>query len=134
MPVLDASTIIAAVSPGEAVADARRILEEALRTGASAPSLLIYECANVLQVKHRRSLFDEATRDELLDIVVSLPITYHAPRQSDFGRRIVPMAARLGLSVYDASYLDLALRNGEALASADRRLREAASNEGVALL
>ena len=44
-----------------------------------------------------------------------------------------PALARThGLTAYDASYLALAIRDGCALASLDRRLNEAAAAEGVA--
>lgn len=38
------------------------------------------------------------------------------------------------LSAYDASYLALAMTTGAALATLDRRLRQAAERAGVALL
>ena len=38
------------------------------------------------------------------------------------------------LSAYDASYLELAVREGLPLATQDRRLREAAQRLGVALV
>jgi predicted nucleic acid-binding protein len=44
------------------------------------------------------------------------------------------LAARHGLTVYDAAYLELALRRGLALATLDRELRAAAQTEGVVLL
>jgi len=43
------------------------------------------------------------------------------------------LADRHGLTVYDAAYLDLALREGLPLASLDKALCKAAGNSGVAL-
>jgi len=43
------------------------------------------------------------------------------------------LADRHGLTVYDAAYLDLALREGLPLASLDKALCKAAENSGVAL-
>jgi predicted nucleic acid-binding protein len=44
------------------------------------------------------------------------------------------LAAGRDLTVYDACYLELALRSGLPLASLDRRLCEAASAAGVKLI
>lgn len=44
------------------------------------------------------------------------------------------LADRHGLTLYDASYLELAIRRGLPLASLDRKLRAAATAEDVPLL
>ncbi len=44
------------------------------------------------------------------------------------------LAERHGLTVYDAAYLELALRRGLPLATLGREQRAAASNDGVQLL
>ena len=44
------------------------------------------------------------------------------------------LAARQRLTLYDAAYLELARRRGLPLATLDRELRTAASDEEVALL
>ncbi len=134
MPVIDASIFIAAISPDEGLAEAQNLLATILAEGALTPSLFAYECASVLQTKHRRGIFDQDTRDTLLGYVANAPLTFVAPDAHRMARHVVPLAARRGLSVYDASYLELALRENEALASMDRRLREAAASEGVVLL
>lgn len=46
----------------------------------------------------------------------------------------VALAERHGLTVYDATYLELAIRTGLPLATRDKRLRAAAGDRGVALL
>ena len=53
------------------------------------------------------------------------------PDESD-DREVMALARAHRLSAYDASYLALALREGCALASLDRRLNEAAAAEGMA--
>ena len=47
-------------------------------------------------------------------------------------REVMALARTHRLTAYDASYLALAIREGCALASLDRRLNEAAASEGVA--
>jgi predicted nucleic acid-binding protein len=134
MVVIDASTIVAAISPDERADDARQLLGVVFAGSASTPALMLYECANTLQVKYRRGIFDRATRDELLDIVASFPLLIVGPDHDRMNRMIVPLAERYGISVYDASYLDLALQQAVPLATRDRRLRAAAEAERVALL
>ena len=51
-------------------------------------------------------------------------MSYHA---------IFTLAERRGLTVYDAAYLDLAIREGLPLASLDTALCKAALDSGVAL-
>jgi predicted nucleic acid-binding protein len=46
---------------------------------------------------------------------------------------VFSLADRHGLTVYDAAYLDLALREGLPLASLDHALCQAADNSGVAM-
>jgi predicted nucleic acid-binding protein len=47
---------------------------------------------------------------------------------------VLDLARSEGLSSYDASYLDLAIREHAALATLDERLRQAANLRGVPLL
>jgi predicted nucleic acid-binding protein len=49
-------------------------------------------------------------------------------------RELLDLARSHRLTVYDAAYLDLALRLGLPLASKDARLRKAAAGLGLALL
>ncbi len=51
-----------------------------------------------------------------------------------YDRRLLLLARDYGLSVYDAAYLDLAMREGIPLATNDERLARAARAAGVPLL
>jgi predicted nucleic acid-binding protein len=46
---------------------------------------------------------------------------------------VFTLAQSTGLTVYDAAYLDLAIREGSQFASVDDALRKAAVNAGVSL-
>jgi predicted nucleic acid-binding protein len=48
--------------------------------------------------------------------------------------RVLPIAAQYELSVYDAMYLELALRFGLPLATLDRKLNSAGNEAGLELL
>lgn len=134
MAVIDASTVIAAVSPDEDAESAYAIMRQAIAGRCCSPALWLYECANAFQTKHRRGILDAATRDELIDVVMSFGIVLFPPDHERMQSFIVPLAAKHGLSVYDASYLDLARQLGEPLATRDRRLGDAAAAEGITLL
>ena len=56
----------------------------------------------------------------------------HRAEESD-DLEVMALARAHRLTAYDASYLALAVREGCALASLDRRLNEAAAAEGVEL-
>jgi predicted nucleic acid-binding protein len=65
--------------------------------------------------------------------LIAFPIrTDLARRQTTFGE-VFACAERYGLTVYDAAYLELAIREGIALATLDDDLRNAARAAGVLL-
>ncbi len=129
--VIDAS-ILAGVAladerPSRAVAAVERFRSET----AIAPSLLFFEIRNVLLVNERRQRLTPARSEEFLRLITRLPITI------DFDcdeRRLMPLARKHRLTAYDAAYLELALREGVALATLDAELERAAREESVALV
>jgi predicted nucleic acid-binding protein len=95
---------------------------------AVVPSLWPLEVANVLLVGERRKRLSEASSSRFVELLRSLPITI----DEETSRRA--MGAILSLSAYDAAYIELAMREGLALATLDKRLASAASQSGVPLL
>jgi predicted nucleic acid-binding protein len=63
-----------------------------------------------------------------------LPIATDMRAGPDAWADILPLADRHRLTVYDAAYLELALRRKLPLASLDAELRAAGVREGVAVL
>ena len=68
-----------------------------------------------------------------LELLRQLPIDVDATEADGRTGRALPLARETGLTVYDASYLELAARFGVPLATLDRRLAAAAAHVGVAL-
>ena len=66
--------------------------------------------------------------------LASLPISCDDDTAQERQSRLVVLARCHGLSSYDATYLELAQRLGARLASFDRRLNQAATAAGVALV
>jgi|688.fasta_scaffold191648_5 predicted nucleic acid-binding protein len=84
---------------------------------AHAPSLWLWETANVLIQAESRGRITAAAIRIFLGLLESLPI------------RIEPAS-----TAYDAAYLELAMRLGLPLACRDQALKAAARSEGVPLL
>lgn len=116
--VVDASLIAALLFAEAGHADAR---ERLARCQPAAPDLLPYEMANVAVNKLRRGLAQTAVRASLADLQ-ALGIELH-PIDASVA---LDLAARHGLSAYDAAYLALADRLRCPLYTFDRRLAEAA--------
>ena len=105
----------------------RHVIEE----GAVAPGIWWYELRNALLMNERRGRLDAAdvaaTLADLAAMRIRLDVNHNAGR-------VLDLARQHRLSVYDAAYLELAVRARLPLASLDRRLRSAAAEQGIALL
>jgi len=89
------------------------------------------EFANALLFAERKKRIGREQRLEILDNAAQLYV-----RTDDVlvdMRSLSALAERRGLTVYDASYLELALRLGGDLITLDRDLADAAAAEGVAV-
>jgi predicted nucleic acid-binding protein len=73
-------------------------------------------------------------RDEVLARLQLLPIEIDSETSHHSWGRTLDLADRHKLTVYDATYLELALRRALPLATLDRDLRNAAQAEGIKLL
>jgi predicted nucleic acid-binding protein len=112
-------------------AQARDAFEIVRGSGAWAPAIWRLEVANGLQLGVRRSRIDVAFRDGALADVASLPITTDDETSRRAWSETLVLAERHALTVYDASYLELARRRIMPLATLDNNLRRAASEAGV---
>ena len=129
--VLDASV---AASWGLADEDdpiANLALERIANEEALVPSLWWFEMRNILIMSERRGRLTEAATDEFLADLSRFRVTIdEAPTEAAF----LSFARRHRLTVYDASYLELAARQSIPLATLDSALAQAARREGVALI
>lgn len=102
-----------------------------LERGAVVPGVWWYELRNALIVNERRGrLSAEDTRATLADLDemnIAADTQHHTPT-------VLDLARRHELSVYDAAYLEVALRRGLPLVSLDRRLSKAATASGASSL
>ena len=129
--VVDASIASAWCFPDEQTEYTNKVLEAVSDSlSAFAPSLWAYEVRNSILMGLRRSRISEADATAFLDSLADLHIHLVQPVSYDAVFRLAQIS---GLTVYDAAYLDLAMREGSRLASLDDALRKAAAKVGVVL-
>lgn len=133
--VMDGSTALGFLMSDEQAPRALRALD-ALERGVPAfvPSHWALEVANGLLVAERRKRLSRADVAEATDVLSQLPIE----ADDETGRRATgettALARQYGLTVYDAAYLELALRRGAALATSDAALAKAARKAGIEVI
>jgi predicted nucleic acid-binding protein len=132
--VLDCSATLAWVYDDETTQAVRAVFETVASFGALVPALWRLEVANVLEMGVRRKRHDAAFRDATLLDLALLPIRLDPETDRHAWGATARLAARYGLTLYDAAYLELARRTDLHLATLDKELRAAALAEGVALL
>lgn len=131
--VLDCSVTIAWCVDEERTPAVLGILDRVIGEGAVVPGIWRYEVANALLVAERRRRLDPARREHLLGELSTFDIRVDAETDERLWGPATRLADRHDLTVYDASYLELAMRRRVPLATHDRKLRRAAESEGVAL-
>lgn len=132
--VLDCSLTMAWCFQDEADEYADAILDALAKAEALVPSLWPFEVANVLLVAERRHRLTEAQSMRFVDLLAALPIRVDKDTGDHAWGTISSLAREHGLSSYDASYLDLSMRSGLALATADARLAKTARRVGARIL
>ena len=109
-------------------------LLDSLKSGeALVPSLWPLEISNVLLMAERRGRLTRAQAFQCLEMLRALPIAVDESTSSRAMGDILSLARDQGLSVYDAAYLELSIREALPLATRDQVLATAAKRCGVPL-
>jgi predicted nucleic acid-binding protein len=132
--VLDSSATLAWVYSDEITEPIRHVFNLVSENGAWVPGLWKLEVANILEMGVRRGRHDAAFRNSTLADLALLPISVDAETDRQAWGATLQLSDRHRLTLYDAAYLELALRRGLPLASLDAELRRAAQAEGVAVV
>jgi len=133
--VLDASIVLAAVLPGEIAAPAAtKILARVPEEEALVPGLWHLEIGNTVLVRLRRRHVTMPEAEKILERLRALPVTLDSETPAHAFDVTFRLAFTHTLSLYDAAYLELALRRGLRIANLDQNLRRAAAALGVSLL
>ena len=127
--VIDASVALAWCFPeeeGSSAADA--VAMQVISEPGIVPVLFWYEIRNVLIRSERGERIDRAGTERFLGLLDE--IQFDVDQRHSEGETLA-LARRYGLTVYDAAYLETALRRQASLATLDTELAEAAASEGV---
>ncbi|MDE2661504.1 MAG: type II toxin-antitoxin system VapC family toxin [Gemmatimonadota bacterium] len=125
--VVDCSTAIAWTMLDESSTLADAALERLRAWGGVAPQIWWAELRNALLAAERRGRVPPAGTDAALAALDDLPIVLD---RTPSGAMVLRIAREHDLTVYDAMYLELALRLNCPLATLDRKLAMAAAEAG----
>ena len=128
--VVDASVSAAWFLPDEANPGTEAALQATATLDVWVPALWLLEIGNLLLRAQRRKRITADKRRELA--VAASALRIKVDREPVAITTLDEIAARHGLSAYDAAYLELALRRGLPLATQDDALRAAMAKAGVA--
>jgi len=133
--VADASVGFSWVYHGQATPETDNLLNE-IASGVTVvvPSFWFLEMANVLLMAQRRHKLTPMERKSALEKLAALQFTVDEEAARIAFDQISDLAEKHGLAVYDATYLEIALRRKMSLASRDEPLRNAARRCGLKLL
>lgn len=123
--VVDNSVTVGWIHSDQATPYAMAMLDSLVRYEALAPALWALEFSNALLVLLRRRRMTEAQRQAAQAQAQDWGIVLdtQVPRMAE----ISALALAHGLTIYDAAYLDCALRHHTRLATQDGALRKAAT-------
>lgn len=132
--VADASVAIAWVHPAQATPETDAMLDR-LAAGDSlvVPAPWPLEVANALTVLRRRRKLTLDEARTAIEIIRELPAVIDHEAAAMAFTRLVDLATQHELTIYDATYIELATRIQLPLASNDARMKQAAIRSGVAL-
>lgn len=132
--VMDASIAVAWAFSDEKTALTDLVLESLARGGSAlVPDLWGLEVANALWMAEGRKGISSSARIQHQEMLLMLPLE---TRRIPVGRAfevVSALASTQQLTVYDATYLDLAQREGLPLATLDKQLSAAAKKMKVRL-
>jgi len=126
--VVDASAFVACVLPDESAS--RELVDTLVDAEFILPSLWPAEVANTLLMAERRGRIDQAGIIRILDRLGERPLSIE-PAGLELALRATEVARICSLTIYDAAYLELAIRRALPFATLDRQLKAAAKKMKV---
>lgn len=129
--VVDCSVVARWFLPDEAIPYTEAVLALLANQDAVVPALWLSEFTNVFLKLERQRRLKPAQAAGVMQRIAALGL--EVDRQTPDPQRLFELARLYGLSAYDATYLELALRRGLPLACWDGGLRTAAERAGLYL-
>lgn len=132
---MDASVGFAWVYQGQATPETDHLLNE-VAAGATVivPALWFLEMSNVLLMAQRRGRLTTSQRKVAMEKLNAMQLTVDEEGTRHAFGKTSELADKYGLTIYDATYLELASRRSLPLASRDESLRKAAKQCGLKAL
>ena len=131
--VIDSSAALSWCFEDEASPETDAVFEQVRDQGAVVPGLWHLEVANVLLQAERRGRITTGDVAMRLELIADLPIMTDDETIARAWREILALARAEGLTTYDATYLEVAIRRGLPLVTKDAALIAAAGRSGVAI-
>jgi predicted nucleic acid-binding protein len=129
--VLDASVVITWAMRDEDHSIADRAFEEIQGNPAVVPAIWWYEVMNSLLVNERRN---RIAHEDLVQFLSDLSAFDIEVRPPEYSEQTLDLARRHNLSIYDASYLALAVERQIPIATLGDALQAAARSSQIPLL
>jgi predicted nucleic acid-binding protein len=131
--VITSSAALSWCFEDEASAESDALFERVRDQGAVVPGLWHLEVTNVLLQAEKRGRITTGDVGIHLELIAQLPVTTDDETTARAWREILALARAEGLTTYDATYLELAIRRGLPLQTKDAALISAAQRSGVAV-
>lgn len=132
--VVDASVTLSWALVGEAKApEARAVADRIAENAAIVPAIWRLEVGNALLVAERRGRLTAAQAEAVCIGLAAMPIEIDPETSARAWADTARLARNHGLMLYDAAYLELAVRRALPLAMFDWALARAAVTESVPL-
>jgi predicted nucleic acid-binding protein len=132
--VIDSSIALSWCFEDEASPETDVLFERVRDDGAIVPELWPLEVSNVLLQAERRGRISAGDMALRLELIAGLPVAIDPETAARAWREILVTARETGLSVYDAAYLELAVRRGLPLLTKDGELANAGRRLAVTVL
>jgi predicted nucleic acid-binding protein len=131
--VLDASIVLTWCFPDEESQKAQEVAERIVGGDrVIVPAFWRHEVLNALLVgEKRKRLTPELTQSFILD---RLPVDLDIPSSGVVFNTVQALCRKHALTAYDAAYLEITIREKNALATVDQDLRRASVSESIELI
>lgn len=110
------------------------MLDKTVQEGAIVPTIWLLETANVLLCAERQQRISKIQAHHALYNLKNLPITIDQTTIDSAWIKTLELAEHHQLTLYDASYLELAMRYNLPLATFDKSLKQACYKAEIVVL
>jgi predicted nucleic acid-binding protein len=132
--VIDASIALGWCFPDEASDLTRHVLQSLLESRGIIPAIFYFEVANVLSLAERHGRITAVEAEKFVSLVDNLKLFVDRQGTHRAWHEVRRLANAEQLTVYDAAYLELAIRMQATLSTKDEQLRAACSRHQVPIV